>query len=89
MLDDEYAQLEVSNYLKSEVIPCSRIAQVRQNRKLNIQPVWVFFAASTRFGDRIAFIPRFGEASLFEDHPVVDVLRSFMYPRRRRPRTVG
>lgn len=54
-LDGE--KLLVSNYIVEREIPINQIAEVRQNRWLNLRPVTITFRTSTPFGNRIAFIP--------------------------------
>ena len=66
--------LYVSNYLKEIRVPFDGVADVTENRWINIHPVTIHLRAATEFGDRITFMPKiriFG----WRSHPVVAELR--------------
>ncbi len=70
---DESA-LYVSNYLEEVRIPFDAIADVTENRWINIHPITIHLRSATAFGDRIVFMPKlrvFG----WRSHPVVSELR--------------
>jgi hypothetical protein len=48
----------VSNYLREISVPINKIADVAENRLLNIHPVTVRFLSSTDFGNEITFMPK-------------------------------
>ena len=64
----------VSNYLKEIRIPFDAIADVTENRWINIHPVTIHLRSATEFGDRITFMPRFRIFN-WGSHPVVAELR--------------
>jgi hypothetical protein len=71
-IDDE--ALYISNYLKEVRVPLRDIAEVTENRWVNIHPVTIAFQSDTEFGRSILFMPQirwFGWSS----HPVVGELR--------------
>ena len=69
-------QLFVSNYLREIRIPFSAVRDVRQNRRLNLRPITIYFRDGTEFGDRVTFMPKRRIAIRFwREDPVVDELR--------------
>lgn len=74
----EGSTIYVSNYLKEIRIPFEAIADVTENRWINIHPVTIHLRSATEFGDRIVFMPKiriFGWSS----HPVVAELRELVH----------
>jgi hypothetical protein len=70
--------LYVSNYLKEVRIPLDAVADVTENRWINIHPVTIHLRTTTDFGDRITFMPKiriFG----WRSHPVVAELRGLAH----------
>ena len=70
---DEEA-LYISNFVKEVRVPLWDIAEVTENRWVNIHPVTIEFRNDTEFGRSIVFMPKvrwFGWSS----HPVVAELR--------------
>ncbi|MDD5302466.1 MAG: hypothetical protein PHS14_05085 [Elusimicrobia bacterium] len=66
--------LLVSNYLKEISIPASQIAEVTENRWINIHPVTIRFRQTTEFGDTVTFMPRKRDGRPWRPHPVVEEL---------------
>jgi hypothetical protein len=66
--------LYVSNYFKEIRIPFDAIADVTENRWVNIHPVTIHLRSPTDFGDRITFMPR-TRIFNWRSHPVVEELR--------------
>lgn len=48
----------VSNYLKEIRIPFEAIAEVSENRWLNIHPVTIYVRSRSPFGDQVVFMPK-------------------------------
>lgn len=71
----EDGDLVLIDLLKRCRISCATIGEVQESRVLNIRPAWIFFKVPTRFGHRIAFIPKLGSVPLWKSHPVVQLLR--------------
>lgn len=68
----------VSNYLKEIRIPFDAVADVTENRWINIHPVTIHLRSASEFGDRIIFMPKirvFG----WQSHPVVAELRGLTH----------
>jgi hypothetical protein len=72
---DEY-YLYISNYLKTIKAPLSAIAEVYEDRFINIRPITIKFRTTTEFGDKIVFIPYWSPAAFFpyQSHPVIEEL---------------
>ncbi len=69
-------KLLVSNYIVEREIPINQVAEVRQNRWLNLRPVIITFRTSTPFGNRIAFIPQGSFQVMFwKEDKIVNELR--------------
>ena len=68
-------QLRVSNYRREISIPLTLIADVTQNRWLNLHPITIHFRGPTEFGQAVTFIPtvRFFNRGV---HPIVEELKS-------------
>jgi hypothetical protein len=71
---DDHA-LYISNYAKEIVVPLANVAEVTENRWINIHPVTVVFHAETEFGSRIVFMPKVRWFAFWSSHPVVDDIR--------------
>ena len=74
------ATLVISNYRHDITVPVSEIADVRQNRLLNLRPVIITFRKETPFGSVVTFMPRVS-FRLFSEHDIVTRLRSLAGPR--------
>ncbi len=74
----EDSAIYVSNYLKEIRIPLDAVADVTENRWINIHPVTIHLRASTEFGDRITFMPKIRIFS-WRSHPVVAELRELAH----------
>jgi hypothetical protein len=74
----EDSAIYVSNYLKEIRIPFNAIADVTENRWLNIHPVTIHLRSATEFGDRITFMPKIRIFS-WRSHPVVAELRELAH----------
>jgi hypothetical protein len=72
-VDDNF--LYVSNYLKEIAIPLSDIHDVTENRWVNIHPVTIRLKATSKFGDKIVFMPTARFFAFFSSHPVVSELK--------------
>jgi hypothetical protein len=69
------ATLVISNYRRVITVPVSEIADVRQNRLLNLRPVTITFGKETPFGSAVTFMPSVSFRLLSEDD-IVTHLRS-------------
>ena len=74
---DESA-IYVSNYLNEIRIPFDTIAEVTENRWINIHPVTIHFRSATAFGDQVVFMPKIRIFS-WKSHPVVSELRELAH----------
>src|SRR5690349_4561263 len=73
-LDDK--ALYISNYRKDIVVPLQDVAEVTENRWINIHPVTIRFHRETEFGGSIVFMPKVRWFGFFSSHPVVAELRA-------------
>jgi hypothetical protein len=67
--------LFISNYLREISVPVSEIANVRQNRLINLRPVTMTFRKKTPFGSAVTFMPEVS-FRLFSEDDIVTRLRS-------------
>ena len=69
--------LVISNYIKTDRVPLSEMQDVKENRLINLNPVWLHLKNESKFGRKIMFIPplRF---NLFFTHPLVEELRKMI-----------
>ena len=74
------ATLVISNYRRDITVPVSEIADVRQNRLLNLRPVTITFRKETPFGSAVTFMPRVS-FRLFSEEDIVTRLRSLADPK--------
>ena len=51
-------QLYVSNYVEEISIPFTNVADVTENRWINIHPITIHLKSTTLFGDKITFMPK-------------------------------
>jgi hypothetical protein len=51
-------QLYVSNYLEEISIPFTNVADVTENRWINIHPITIHLKNTTLFGDKLTFMPK-------------------------------
>jgi len=72
-MDDQ--ALYISNYVKEIVVPLSNVAEVGENRWINIHPVTVRFHSQTEFGSEITFMPKVRLFAFWSSHPVVAQIR--------------
>ena len=72
-IDDE--ALYISNYLKEVRVPLREIAEVSENRWVNIHPVTIEFQRDTEFGRSVVFMPKMRWFGGWSSHPVVAELR--------------
>jgi hypothetical protein len=68
------ATLVISSYRDDITVPVTDIADVRQNRLLNLGPVTLTFKKETPFGKAITFMPRVS-FRLFSEDEIVTRLR--------------
>jgi hypothetical protein len=74
-MDDR--SLIISNYSSTIVVPLTEVADVSENRWINIHPVTIEFRSETAFGQRIVFMPKARFFSFgWSSHPVVEEIRS-------------
>src|SRR6516162_1256923 len=73
------ATLVISNYRHDITVPVSEIADVRQNRFINLRPVTITFRKKTPFGRVVTFMPRVSH-KLFSEDDIVMRLRSLSGP---------
>jgi hypothetical protein len=69
------ATLVISNYRRDIAVPVSEIADVRQNRLINLRPVIITFRKETPFGSAVIFKPPVS-FRLFSEDEIVTRLRS-------------
>ena len=67
--------LYVSNFLREISVPFRMIADVTENRWINIHPVTVHFRGDTEFGRQIKFMPTARFPTSWSSHPVVAELK--------------
>ena len=72
-MDDK--ALYISNYVTEIVVPLLNVAEVSENRWLNIHPITIAFHADTEFGSRVVFVPKTRWFGFWSSHPVVDEIR--------------
>jgi len=63
--------LYISNYSKEIIVPLRDIAEITENRWINIHPITINFHTQTEFGMRIKFMPKTRWFSMWSSHPVV------------------
>ena len=68
--------LYISNYSKEIVVPLADVAEVTENRWLNIHPVTVAFHSDTEFGSHVVFMPKARWLGFWSPHPVVDEIHA-------------
>jgi len=73
-MDDR--MMYVSNYSREIAVPLVSVAEVKENRWLNIHPVTIEFHHETEFGSRIVFMPKVRWFGLWSSHPVVEEIRT-------------
>ena len=73
----EKDELVISNYFKTIRLPLREIQDVKENRFINFNPVWLILKTECSFGKKIMFMPpiRF---TFFFAHPVVEYLRKII-----------
>jgi len=67
--------LIISNYRDEIAVQARDIAQVRQNRLINLRPITLTFKQETPFGKSVTFMPRVS-FRLFSEDDIVGRLRS-------------
>jgi hypothetical protein len=67
--------LYISNYVSEIVVPLRDVAEVTENRWVNIHPVTIRFRRETDFGSQIVFMPTQRWFAFWSSHPVVDKIR--------------
>jgi hypothetical protein len=67
--------LMISNYRYEITVPISDIAHVKQNRLVNLRPVFLKFKRETPFGHTVTFMPRRSFRMFSEDEIVVRLRR--------------
>jgi hypothetical protein len=72
---DDHA-LYISNYVSEIVVPLRDVAEVTENRWINIHPVTIKFRRETDFGSQIVFMPKVRWFAFFSSHPVVADIRN-------------
>jgi hypothetical protein len=72
-MDD--TSLYVSNYLREIQVPLRQVADVTENRWVNIHPVTIQFRSATEFGERVVFMPKRRLFGFWRSHPVVAEIR--------------
>jgi len=73
----DQTELCVSGFLRKMRVPLANIADVSENRWLNVRPIRVRFDIKTPFGNSIVFVPepRWG-VGMRSPHPIVAELRA-------------
>jgi hypothetical protein len=72
-IDDK--ALYISNYSREIIVPLANVADVSENRWINIDPVTIQFHSETEFGSHITFMPRIRWFGAWSSHPVVDEIQ--------------
>jgi hypothetical protein len=67
--------LYISNYVREIVVPLANVAEVSENRWINIHPVTLAFYTDTELGSRIVFMPKVRWFAFWSSHPVVEDIR--------------
>jgi general stress protein CsbA len=67
--------LYISNFRKEIAVPLNNIANVTENRWINIHPITIHFQSSTAFGQRITFMPTVRPFGFRSSHPIVAELK--------------
>jgi hypothetical protein len=67
--------LMISNYRYEITVPISDIAHVKQNRLVNLRPIFLTFKRETPFGHTVTFMPRRSFRMFSEDEIVVRLRR--------------
>ena len=65
----------ISNYSSEIAVPLVNVAQVSENRWVNIHPITIEFHADTEFGSRVVFMPKVRWFAFWSPHPVVEEIR--------------
>src|SRR5881409_246355 len=65
-MDDK--ALDISNYSTEIAVPLVNVAQVSENRWVNIHPVTIEFHAATEFGSRVVFMPKVRWFAFWSSH---------------------
>jgi hypothetical protein len=73
-IDDKV--LYVSNYVTEIAVPLVNVAEVRENRWVNIHAITIQFHSATEFGSRIVFMPKARWFGFWSSHPVVAEIRA-------------
>jgi hypothetical protein len=72
----EGTALYVSNYQTEITVPLRDVADVTENRWINIHPVTIHFHRDTEFGASIVFMPKVRWFAFFSSHPIVAELQA-------------
>ena len=67
--------LYISNYLREIVVPLGNVAEVTENRWINIHPVTLVLHTETEYGSRVVFMPKVRWFAFWSSHPVVEEVR--------------
>jgi hypothetical protein len=67
--------LYISDFRNEISVPLSSVAEVTENRWVNIHPITIHLRTETPFGNKIVFMPKRRLASGWASHPVVNELR--------------
>ena len=71
----DYKALYISNYTKEITVPLRDVAEVTENRWVNIHPVTIHFHSVTEFGESIVFMPKTRIFVFWSSHPVVEEIQ--------------
>ena len=78
--------LYISNYSTEMVVPLTNVAEVTENRWVNIHPVSIRFHSATEFGSQVTFMPKSRWFAFWSSHPVVDEIWRAVDQARERDR---
>lgn len=67
--------LYLSNFSNEIIVPLVNVAEVTENRWLNMHPVTIHFHSETEFGSQVTFMPRIRWFAFWSSHPVVEEIR--------------
>jgi hypothetical protein len=73
LMDDK--ALYISNYLTEIIVPLNNVSKVSENRWANYRPVTICFRTSTKFGNKISFMPQELWITPWSPHAVVEEIQ--------------
>ena len=68
----------ISNFMREIRVPLSNVAEITQNRLLNINRVRITFDGETAFGKKIVFMPEPRLSNIWSRHPIAAEFEGLM-----------